>query len=380
MHSIDSSDYNLLSLEEIGYSRICDEPPFIVENNDFENYSNSSNDFLPKINTFLKTSEEKVPILLGLNYKLENKINFGQQKTINEDIINEKEVAKGFTLEEIKGILKNSNISSSNVEEIFVPDSNLTKIEKEIIGFSLIKRKKRRRKGKIKFSESKQKIRGRKSQEDLSHRKHNKYSADNIIKKVKSKFLDNALLFINNVIRTNLNINELTEYNKLLRENKRGDCQIENLIKPIDYRLIDKIKREKDLLLLKQPLKDIFSNDISSKYTSLPKNSNRKIIERIIEDHSSNASIRFAFNLTFEDWIDVFLCKIKLNSIINYDKEKMKDMENNFIKIDKLILQLNKVGDNNNYLSYFLFYAFNYKRWFLLKNGRKRVSKEISKK
>ena len=171
----------------------------------------------------------------------------------------------------------------------------------------------------------------------------------------------------------------MIEYNQILRSNKKEDCEIENLIKPIDYKLIDTIKKERDLLLLKQSLKEIFSNDISSKYSTLPKNSNRTMIERIIKDYSNNANIMFAFNLTFGDWIDVFLYKKKLNSIKDYDEEKMKEIEDKFNKIDKLILELKNMHDDN-YLSYFIFYAFNYKRWFLLKNGRNRLSKEINKK
>lgn len=382
MHSAFFYDDYSFNNDDISNYQFCYKPSFIEENNDSENFINSCSD----INTFIKkntlsfytTNEEKTPIDFDLNNKSEIALNCEQQNTISEDIMKLNEIQNGFNCEKIKEILKNSTISN-NIEQIFAPDSQLIKIDKEINNFSLIKRKKRRKKGKIKFTENKQMIRGRKRRKDLSHRKHNKYSGDNIIKKAKIKFLDCALLFVNNILRLNIDINKLIEYNQLLRSNKKEDCEIENLIKPIDYKLIDTIKKERDLLLLKQSLKEIFSNDISSKYSTLPKNSNRTMIERIIKDYSNNANIMFAFNFTFGDWIDVFLYKKKLNSIKDYDEEKMKEIEDKFNKIDKLILELKNIHDDN-YLSYFIFYAFNYKRWFLLKNGRNRVSKEIIKK
>jgi hypothetical protein len=312
--------------------------------------------------------------ITNYNNELEKTMNFGKTEYPKK---NEEEVPIALNFDAIKNILQKSNIPNKITTIFDVIDPDLKKIEKEICDSSFLKRKKRRKKGKIKFNEVKEKIKGRKKLDDLSKRKHSKFSADNIIKKVKSKFLDSALLFLNKILRAYLGTDKLTEYCQLLRGNKKEDCEIESLIKSLDYRLIDTIKKDNELYLLKQPLREIFSNYISSKYSTLPKDSNIKIIQLIIKEQSNNENIMFAFNLTFEEWIDIFVYKKKLNSIKNYDEEKMKDLEDKFNKIDKFILELSKNHDDN-YLLYFVFYAFNYKRWFLLKKGRKRESKTRS--
>ena len=310
----------------------------------------------------------------NFNNELEKTRNFGKEEHFKK---NEDDVPNALNFEEIKNILQKSNIPNKITTIFNVIDPDLQKKEKEICYSSFLKHKKRRKKGKIKFNEVKMKIKGRKKLDDLSKRKHSKYSSDNIIKKVKTKFLDSALLFLNKILRTYLSTDKLTEYCQILRGNKKEDCEIESLIKSLDYRLIDTIKKDNELYLLKQPLREIFSNNISSKYSTLPKDSNRKIIQLIIKEQSNNENIMFAFNLTFEEWIDIFVYKKELNSIKNYDEEKMKDLEDKFNKIDKFIIELSKNHDDN-YLLYFVFYDFNYKRWFLLKKGRKRESKTKS--
>ena len=80
----------------------------------------------------------------------------------------------------------------------------------------------------------------------------------------------------------------------------------------IHYKYINQLNREIDLNYLKSALKDLFSKDISPKYTTKDKDFNKKIIENINNkdivglDYST---INFVFNLTFRQWIDLFLLK-----------------------------------------------------------------------
>jgi len=178
-----------------------------------------------------------------------------------------------------------------------------------------LSKKKRRKKGKIRFNEPESKKRGRKKQDDSSRRKHDKNSPDNIIKKIKSKCLEYALKFINKTLNSFIEKDRLISYNKMLRKQKND---LVNLIKFLDYKFVDKIKRETELNLLKMPLKEIFSNNISPRYSTLPRDSNRRIIERIIKDEKNNEIIMFALNLTFGEWLDVFTYKKELKDI-NYD-------------------------------------------------------------
>lgn len=289
-----------------------------------------------------------------------------------------------YTFDMINKIIQNINIPPI-IKEKIVKDSNVNKIEKKMDDDELYGKKRRRKKGKIKDDDTKElKKAGRKRRDDFSKRKHDKNSADNIIKKIKLKFFDYSLIFINNTLNSNLDKKKILEYYKIIKKDIRIDSTLDvepiNLIKIIDYKYIDKLKKETDLSLLETPLKDIFSNDISPKYSTLLRDSNKKIIERILEQQKDNANIMFAFNLTFGEWIDVFTYKKDLKSIKNYDEEKMKDLNNKFIKLDKLILEIYEKNRMNNYLSYFISYVFNYKRWFFIKKGRNRVSNKISQK
>ena len=251
-------------------------------------------------------------------------------------------------------------------------DSNISKIEKNMSDNYFLSKKKRRKKGKIRFNEPESKKRGRKKQDDSSRRKHDKNSPDNIIKKIKSKCLEYALKFINKTLNSFIEKDRLISYNKMLRKQKND---LVNLIKFLDYKFVDKIKRETELNLLKMPLKEIFSNNISPRYSTLPRDSNRRIIERIIKDEKNNEIIMFALNLTFGEWLDVFTYKKELKDIKNFEEKKMKNLIDKFDRIDMLLKEIYQSNYSNNYLSYFICLIYNYERWFCIKNGRNRLFK-----
>ena len=249
-------------------------------------------------------------------------------------------------------------------------DSNISKIEKNMSDNYFLSKKKRRKKGKIRFNEPESKKRGRKKQDDSSKRKHDKNSPDNIIKKIKSKCFEYALKFINKTLNSFIEQDRLISYNKMLRKQKD-----DLLIKFLDYKFVDKIKRETELNLLKMPLKDIFSNKISPRYSTLSPDSNRIIIERIIKDEKNNEIIMFALNLTFGEWLDVFTYKKELKDIKNFEEKKMKNLIDKFDRIDMLLKEIYQSNYSNNYLSYFICLIYNYERWFYIKNGRNRLFK-----
>ena len=306
-------------------------------------------------------------------------------KKINNNIfIKEEQIDNNipvhYTFDKIKDIIQSLSIPSE-VKNSIVLDYNLNKIDKVMSNNSFLAKKKRRKKGKIKFSDYKnsENQKGRKKQDDFSRRKHDRNAADNIIKKIKLKFIEYSLKFINNVLNSYLNKSKLVEYNNFLRQARKykDDEDKENLIKILDYKFIDKLKKETDLSLLEMPLKDLFSKNISPKYTTLQPDSNKKIIEKIVKEEKDNVNIIFALNLTFEEWIDIFTYKKKLSSIQNFDEEKMKGLNDQLYMVDHLIIEMYDKKYDHNYLSYFLSYVYNYKRWFILKKGRNRISNKI---
>ena len=78
-------------------------------------------------------------------------------------------------------------------------------------------------------------------------KEHNKYSDDNMIKKIKSKLFEYSRTFLNKMLE---------------KYNEKG----KSVLMQLDYKkYIDRLNREQDLMFLNLPLKDLFSNDISFK-------------------------------------------------------------------------------------------------------------------
>ena len=252
-------------------------------------------------------------------------------------------------------------------------DIKLRKIEKDL---SFIGKK--RRKNKIKYNDNfeNSKKPGRKKLNDYTKRRHSKNSSDNIIKKIKSKFLEYSLNFINKVLNSNLNKKNITYYNYLLRKKKKED-NFENLIKALDYKYVNRIKKDSELSLLDKSLKEVFSQDISSKYSRLQNDSNKIIIGRILIDEKDNDIIMFALNLTLREWIDVFIYKKELKDITkiyNLSLEKINQLSSLFDRVDNLLLDIYQKDCSKNYLSHFISLMYNYERWFYIKRGRSRSS------
>ena len=362
----------------IGISFLKENPIFdIIFPNPFnENSISTYPRDIPDIpNLFQNDLKVSIPFKEYDNIK---KLNISNKKIKNEEETKRPidDLPIHYTFDKIKDIIQRLDLSS-DVKKAIDIDYNLNRIDKAMSDISFLGRKKRKKRGKIKFSENLESNKiGRKKQDDFSKRKHDRNAPDNIIKKIKLKFFEYSLKFINNVLDSYLSKSKLVEYNNFLRQDRKykDDEDKENLIKIIDYKFIDKLKKETDLSLLNMPLKELFSKNISPKYSTLPPDSNKKIIEKIVKEEKDNVNIIFALNLTFEQWIDIFTYKKKLNSIQNFDEEKMKGLNDKLYMVDQLILEMYNKQYDHNYLSYFLSYVYNYKRWFILKKGRNRVS------
>ena len=205
------------------------------------------------------------------------------------------------------------------------------------------------------------KKRGREAKNNNNKREtHDKRSPDNIIKKVKAAIFKYSLSFLNNILKENLKKNV-----KLLK---------------LDYRFVNKLQKEQDLNFLNMNLKDLFSKEISPKY-KYSKDYYKKIIEGILKN--GNDIILFTFKMTLRDWIDIFTLKKSVKDIINKYNNNNIDFQDLIEKIEQSLIgcdkMLNKIKGNNNdedYMTLFIFYLYNYERWFCLKKCRKRNKKE----
>ena len=182
--------------------------------------------------------------------------------------------------------LDNNNNSNNNFKEHHNQDNNLIKKE----SFEILDS----HESKI-FSQQKKK-RGRKSKKiDNSCNGLNKFSNDNNIRKCKSLVLTYSLEFLNYQIKKiyNGNIGHGVHIKKLLDISQ--ECKADNTINYMRK-------------FINKTLKDIFSVDISKKYTSFLSNHNEVVINKILKDNDDDKRKKFEklFSLTFIDCLKRF--------------------------------------------------------------------------
>ena len=154
---------------------------------------------------------------------------------------------------------------------------------------------------------------------------------------------------------------------------KNGEESIKLL--KINYKHIDQLEKKKNLVLFEMSLSDIFSLDVSSKYSSKKEDYNKVLISGILEKEievEDFDTIMFLFKITLNDWIDLFTYKTDILTLINeYNASNVNynKIQNNFIGVNHL---LNKISEKNDckYYTLFLLYIFNFQRWFYIKRGR----------
>ena len=221
-------------------------------------------------------------------------------------------------------------------------------------------KEKNKEKGKKKEKEKDnytKKKRGRKNTEN-GLKKHDQYASDNIIKKNKSLLINECRKFINSILN-------------------------EDKILKINYKkYINTLNKKKNLELLDKSIKDLFSLDVSKRYSSKNQKSNTNLINAIFskdnEEKYYDDTIKFLFTITLNDWIDLFTYKTDIPTLADKHKDLNVDcdkIQNNFKGVEHF---LKDISENNNcyYYSLFLLHIFNYQRWFYKRRGRNHKKKE----
>ena len=214
------------------------------------------------------------------------------------------------------------------------------------------------------------KKRGRKAK-SMPKKEHDRMASDNIIKTTKTKSFEYILKFINLLLKKmNLNF---------------------ELVK-LDHKYVNDLSRENEFRIFNSKLKDILSLDISPKFKKKEKDNNKKVIEAIIENEKklnekndfNYDTLMFVLNMTFRGWLDVFTGKNNFENITNdYADNQAKInfdlIKESFVGIDNLLGDLvNKYDDQ--YFAFFVFYLYNYERWFCIKSPRKGKKNEEENK
>jgi hypothetical protein len=137
---------------------------------------------------------------------------------------------------------------------------------------------------------------GRKRKNDPSIGKHNKYTGDNLRRKCKQIILSSALDFINKNIKKiyNNNIGNGIFRKELL---PLKNCQQYDITINFNYKLLNKT------------LGEIFSENISSKYTNYLPNHNQMIIKRLLDekDEDKKSFFKKLFKITFSQCLKRFI-------------------------------------------------------------------------
>ena len=284
---------------------------------------------------------------------------------------------KQYEFDDIKNIL--SILPKNNHNEIiqsFIYTDNLKELENKMSDKTYFAPKKRNRNKEEKKSEAKKP--GRKKKEDTSDRDHSKDSEDNIIKKIKNKFITTLVIFINCIINSSLSDEKIKSYVRIMKNlNDEQEPEKEDLIKYLDNKkTVEETKKEINLNFLKMPLKEFLSIDISPKYTTYERESNKIMINEIIKNEKENEVLMFILNdLTFEDYMDVYTRKKKFSDFKQLDLNKIYLIERNFTYVDSLLEEVYRKNDKDNYFSRFTSILYNFKRWFFIKQDRKREKK-----
>ena len=350
---------------------------------DYMNDSNSEEIF--EYNENLKNQNISNNILNKSDSRLINEKRNNDKKELQEKSINflidendiqkeiEKEIPPQYFYDKIKNEIFPKLNLKNDLKKNFIKNDKIIKLENNMSDEYFLNKKTRNR-GQTKTKVKNYKKKGRKKIDDNSASIHNKDSPDNIIKKIKSKLLDYHLLnFINSLLNSLLNRDKINAY--LKKNINEKEQEKEKLIKKLDYKqFVDDMKKENNLNFLKLSLKGLLSKDISKKYSTLPKDLNKTVINEILNKEKDNEIISFLFNLTFGEWFDVFTFKKEITDLKFLEDNKKHIIMNKFERIDKLLEDI-YLNNDINYYSSFVYLIYNYERWFYVKQGRKRKEK-----
>jgi hypothetical protein len=245
---------------------------------------------------------------------------------------------KPYSLEEIRNLLRENEISNNIIEKI---KDCINPLDWRRVGYFDIKIK-RTRKGIIKEEKDEEKFLGRKRKDDNKKGNHTRNDVDNIMKKCKNTLFHNVI-----------------EYVALVVNSLKSDKKEEFLLLNLSYEYIDILKKDNELALFKMKLKELVSLDISSKYSLIEdKEFNKKNINKILKEERDNEVLINLLNMRFGDWIDVFTLKKKI------------EIEPKFKGLEKALKEISDKNDEE-YFSRFIFFLFNYKNYFQNKKGRR---------
>ena len=182
---------------------------------------------------------------------------------------------------------------------------------------------------------------------------HNKFSDDNIRRKIKHLILQNLFIFINKKI-------------KKIYKNDIGKGIFEKKLLKINQKQKSEASIEYNQKFIYKSLGDIFSENITSRYTNFPPTQNKRVIEELKNDEElgNPTYFRNLFNLSFLDCLKHFRRDTHIKELEGLEGiETLKD----------------KIKDDKEYMKSLEYYISNFETIINNKKGRtfkKRENKE----
>ena len=213
--------------------------------------------------------------------------------------------------------------------------------------------------------------------DDNEAHQHNKHSKDNILQKIKTYIHDYLLRFIKDFLESYLSKDEIMKYiEKTKNPNYKSSNQTKEneIIKLLDHKIYaNKTSKAENIKFLNMTLNQFFSQNISSKYKTFLKESNKIIIEEILNNHY-NEAINFIFNLKLSDWLDVFLKKKEFSDFEEFKSNISVTMN---VEVEGLLQEVyaEEEGKEKDYFSRFVLYIYNYERILQIKKEREKKKK-----
>jgi len=178
--------------------------------------------------------------------------------------------------------------------------------------------------------------------------KHNKFSEDNIIRKFKGRFLEKLRIYIN------------YEYKKYLLNHNQMVKKMKVLIQRINPKISRKIKKKDNLEWINKKLYQVFSENVSVKYTLYNKEHNKHEIDKIFKENKAIEIIDI-LNKSIGEMLYKFTNNIRIDGL--------ETLEDDMISLKEKLIKENE--DNiNEYLKKYKNIAMNFEKIFINKSER----------
>ncbi len=330
---------------------------FLNKRFNFNNINNTFNNL--KINNFFKKGNYFTFKNINLNKSFEKKLSrpydIGINKNINYKLLDDK-------IKDINKFNFNNNFLKDNKNIIYnakldFQKNNPNNKEKS---FQKIENKKTNQ---ILKTTNKQKGRKAKNSINLNiESKHTKYSPDNIMRKIKNKVLESSRLLANKILKEEIKNIPNIKCNLFNREFRK-----------IQGSFSQELNIKYNCWFYQIKIKDIFSMEISNKYTTIEKSSNIQLINYIFSPLNENNFIKTKslLNTPFHQFYhDIFLnenqnWKIFYGINENDNKYQIEYMIKNIQEEER---ELN--NGNLKYINDINYLAHNYEKYFLEKKPR----------